>query len=255
MNELGSSETIGLRFNTGDDSLDYAKQLVERCDRLASGKSCSIVERYKRTDTYLHGDIFGHRGTQIAQFSLLAIPFANLREVKPADKSIIEAETSIGHSHFSECSMNFPVPHLVESIEGCIPSILRIKGTEGQKEGLNGVRDFGAIAIKILSGLLLSPPERELGVLRIGPSRQNDGAIKDGMVEAGSKAIESIEQDDRQKFRHIDSNSSLENSIPVLRIFISELSVGIAFDESFFEGFKFTNVSFRSAQQYGRTLE
>ncbi|RIJ14505.1 hypothetical protein D1227_14775 [Henriciella mobilis] len=233
--QSGAQKIDGLALDAGNDFLAVCKHFAEKPDRGFSLKRRNLLEGYIEGDLHFHINVFDPSGAKVGKLTFSAVPLRNLIEMKHPNASCINSKGSGGHSQKAKCSVDFVVAKLVQGPEGFISSHIRL---EAEQIWVEGGGNFRALTPEVVFGSALGLSKRELRVFRARLSSQSLGCIVDDMIEAGSEGAQNVERYRDHTEGGAFNDLRFEKDVPGIKVSLGKESVGTAFVEYLFCGFK-----------------
>lgn len=251
--ESGAKESSGLRFDTSDDALDFARDCVERSKHWRARKYFNLAEDYVKGATNL-----------VIQFRTTADPQKFCLVLRRIPSVVSEARRAndrpcfdVGAVTHRRCSQGdkhavcFDVSGLVETPQGLIPSLVWL---EIFKEHPYPGRDVNQLPVQFVVHVEAGGGEGERGPL-VGASRmERDSASINGMIKSIPEVGKSILGDRRKLPRNL-SETQLVNILTCTRVIVDDKGIWLALDEALDPSIEIIDVIPRSLDNFARTIE
>ena len=229
-----------LSFHTHDDALHYAAALVEEVNRrFRKSELPDIVEAYRRGDIEIR--VWARNSRDDPRDLYFAVHALSGTGVE-ANARPSKTETDCVEISAHKGLMFVDVCEFVETVEGFIPSRIRL-------EGNHHVEDFGRDVLRgafsSTSDLSERIAEREIGVLGFWPSARSCSS-KSEMIKCSSQVLDGI----GSKAGNGQGNrpaqlQDLDPSAWIKGIWLDHQFARVVFDERLREFFNAIDVSFR----------
>src|ERR1043166_6909135 len=132
---IQESDTLGLRFNSHNDALNFADKLVKDSKHWLSVHELDIVNRYKKHDLNVHVEFTSSNIAGKCHLIFGSVPVRHMKRGVPRSRYGGEAHTLSNYGHRTDGPVFIGITKLVESPDEVIPSFVRL-------EPANEVADF-----------------------------------------------------------------------------------------------------------------
>ncbi len=223
------AEPPSLCFNSQQDALDFARNLVKNsANRLAVYRP-DLVERYVKNEIEIV--VVCRVGTELEEYHLLfcAIPDRINVELKPSRAMKIEAGADSGtRSHRDQHFVFISNGYFIQSPQNLIPTLVRL---ERPKQRPNVLRDILAPAFEVSLKISKSSREREVCFFGVGSSSSESNSVN-SLVQGGSEVVDDIADDIGEIIRHRPNHLHFVNSVTrLLWIWLDDSVVRTGFNE------------------------
>lgn len=225
--ESGQAEPARARFDSHDDALDYARNIVEDSNRWLATHALDIAERYKRG--VLEVCVVCRSGSDAEKFHLVfcVIPDRGLDgRAVTKELRLIEPKPARRDANGAEDRVFVGITELVQCPKEVIPSFVWLERAHEVNDIIGQV--FAASVDNVLQ-LRCVISEGEPGGLPFPAAGNADDMT--GLVESGTKVIDGVEGDTRQSVWHGFNELELMYLLRCFRVNLSDMSVGVTLVE------------------------
>jgi len=227
------TETFSLRFDSENDSINYASHLVEDGNNWLSANNLNLIERYEREEIELVVKTRGVAGswTEGGNFDLVfvRVPDRTFRDLEVSIRGCnVHGGTQAARTHSCDDSMLISDCYPIECPKKVISSLVWL---ERPKERKDLIRDILAATASRFVKISGTTEDRKVSMLRVCPPAGH-GDFVPGVVECGSHIIDGIADNLVQTARQGPDKFDLENDmVGALRIRLTHFCVWISVKE------------------------
>jgi len=230
------SDSFGLRFDSHDDALNYARKVVKDTENWLAVNKLNIAESYEKGVIIIHC-VLGIDGC-LDQYHLVfgAVPSRWIREPNVSLALPFDCRAVIRHCYGADESVFIGVTKLVQSPEKIIPSFVWL---ERAYQVRNFLREFSATTVegRFVSGGISN---REESVVSANSSQRSDGT--DRLIESRPEIINSVDDMAVERQWHRFSQFELEELVSAVIVQIGNSGVSVGLKEGIHFPFKLGKV-------------
>jgi hypothetical protein len=190
MNLNDKSEPARLRFDSADDALDYADELVKRFNCMFAIQTLDFAKRYEESEIELAFECrFRPEGVQF-HLVFRAIPYEGFGDAEVAGPAQIHTEANRCGYDWNKDGVCTSVACFFEGEQKLIPSTIRL---EPAQERVNLFWHIFAVPFKGVFKTSGSSREREVSIFRIGKPGEGNGVKR--LVQSIAEVSKSVSSD------------------------------------------------------------
>jgi len=224
-----------LRFDSQDDALNFARDLVQRSSDFLAAQSLNVVKCYVHGQCNIAVELRSMRDSEVFQLVFSSIPAISdeLNPISTNENTI--ADLKIGSSpvldRSNDGSVRVGVPYLVQTKHQPIYSLVRAECYKERVDFRRNALESGTSFELTLNGSG-SITDRKCRVLRVA-AVEGEGAGVNSVIQGVSEIGGGILDDGVQSSGRLPSDTDLVNILSSLRIVLNDAGVCLTFVEPY----------------------